>query len=83
MIDASIDGALINKTFEIVYRLLKELVSNNCQWPFEKAWLKPMAKVLEFDRVGNFASQLATINKNLDRLSVNFLSKLLSCVELV
>lgn len=67
MIDATAGGALISKTPEVVYEPLEELSSNNYQWSFERARPKPMARVLELHHMSNFASQLATLNKKLDK----------------
>lgn len=67
MIDATICGALMSKTPEVAYALLDDLASNNYWWTFEMSKPKPVVGVLEHDYMSNIVSQLADLNKRLDR----------------
>lgn len=53
----------MSKTHEEAYVGLEGLASNNYQWTFERAMLKPMTEVLELDHISNLASELETLNE--------------------
>lgn len=71
MIYITVGRALMGKIPEVALGLLIELASNKYQWSSERARPKYVVKVMELDQMSNFASQLVTINKKLDRISVN------------
>lgn len=56
MIDAIKDRALMNKTPNATYALLKELASNNYQWTSKRAKLKQVAGMLELDQMSGIAT---------------------------
>lgn len=49
MLDATVGGALLNKTPEVAYGLLDELASNNYQWVSERSNPRIVVRVIEFD----------------------------------
>lgn len=45
LIDVATSGALMRKTYDKAYELLKEIASNAYQWPVERATLKKVFNV--------------------------------------
>ena len=79
MVDAVVGGALMSKTHEAAYELLEELVSNNYQWPIEKAMLRKTVGVLELDSITSLAAQMATLSQQLGKMNVNAIQTNVVC----
>ncbi|XP_050259914.1 uncharacterized protein LOC126704981 [Quercus robur] len=79
MVDAAAGGALMSKTHEAAYELLEELVSNNYQWPTERAMSRKTAGVLELDSITSLAAQMATLSQQLGKMNVNVIQTNVFC----
>ncbi|XP_017985356.1 PREDICTED: uncharacterized protein LOC108663950 [Theobroma cacao] len=70
-IDAATGGAFMSKSIDEAYDLLKEIASNNYQWPSERLGTRKIAEIHELDVMNTVSTQLASLTKKLDKLSVN------------
>ena len=65
LIDALTSGAIMKKTINEAYELLKDLETNNYQWPKERLASKKVAGVVEMDVFSNLATQVSLLNRQL------------------
>ncbi|XP_021292478.1 uncharacterized protein LOC110422787 [Herrania umbratica] len=70
-IDAAAEGALMSKSIDEAYDLLEEIAFNNYQRPFERLGTRKIAGIHELDVKNNVSTQLASLVKRIDKLSVN------------
>ncbi|EOX99579.1 Uncharacterized protein TCM_008289 [Theobroma cacao] len=70
-IDATAGGALMSKSIDNTYDLLKEMASNNYQWPSERLSTRKIARVHGLDVMNTLSTQLAFLTKKIDKLCVN------------
>ena len=65
LIDASTGGALMKKTINEAYELLKDMETNSYQWLKERLASKRVAGVADVDVFSNLATQMSLLNKQL------------------
>ncbi|WRX08578.1 Retrotransposon gag domain - like 5 [Theobroma cacao] len=70
-IDSATKGALMSKSIDEAYDLLKEIASNNYQWPSERLGTRKITRIHELDVINIVSTQLASLAKKIDKLSVN------------
>ncbi|EOY26223.1 Uncharacterized protein TCM_027661 [Theobroma cacao] len=70
-IDATTSGALMDKSIDEAYDLLKEIAFNNYQWPCEKLVLRKVASVHELDGINAFTAQVTVLSKKFDTMDVH------------
>ncbi|XP_017976459.1 PREDICTED: uncharacterized protein LOC108661974 [Theobroma cacao] len=70
-IDAVAKGVLMSKSINEAYDLLEEIASNNYQWPYERLGIRKVTRIHELDVINTVSTQLASIAKKIDKLSVN------------
>ncbi|XP_017979877.1 PREDICTED: uncharacterized protein LOC108662804 [Theobroma cacao] len=70
-IDVATRGALMSKSIDEAYDLLEEIAYNNYQWPSERLGTRKIAGIHESDVLNTVSTQLASLAKKIDKLSVN------------
>ena len=77
-VDAATSGALINKTYTVVYALIEDMAQNHYQWTRERAIAavvpsssKKEAGMYEASALDQLNAKVDTLFKNFDKLSVS------------
>lgn len=81
-IDAAAGGALMAKSVDYAYELLKNMVGNNYQWPTERSMDKNVTRIHEVDAITTLTAQVAALSKKFDSMGINANQSLFVTCEL-
>ena len=72
LVDAAVGGALMAKSYNEAYELLKRMANNNYQWLTERATAtRRVVRAYKLDAISTLSVQVATLSKKLDSVNLN------------